>query len=165
MNLWQVRSNLFGGLAKTMFIKEIEIKKKNKSKKLMGKAGRHRLAGFLIKKSAKFFAKYVVKNIWVVAVILFIVLPRLILGISDLWPKYFKIISEPGNLASVIKNLDLKRLDIKQQDEETPSAVNDEMIDCTNVSEYWRPDKNVYFEGNKIKLKNGEAAGSIFFKD
>ena len=165
MNLWQVRSNLFGGLAKTMFIKEIEIKKKNKSKKLMGKAGRHRLAGFLIKKSAKFFAKYVVKNIWVVAVILFIVLPRLILGISDLWPKYFKIISEPRNLASVIKNIDLKKLDIGQKDEEIVSAVNDEAIDCTNVAEYWRPDGNIYFEENKIKLKNKGEAGSIFFKD
>ncbi len=131
----------------------------------MGKAGRHRLAGFFIKKSVKFFAKYIVKNIWVVAVILFIVLPRLILGISDLWPKYFKIISEPKNLASVIKNLDFKKWDIKQQEEETASAVNDEMIDCANIAEYWRPDKNVYFEGNKIKLRSGEAAGSIFFKD
>jgi len=132
----------------------------------MGKASRHRMAGFFIKKGVKFVAKYIVKNIWVVAVIVFIVLPRLILGISDLWPKYFKIMSEPRNLASVIKSFDLRRLDIRQQDEKTVSVVNsDEMVDCTNIAEHWRPDENVYFEENKIKLKSEGEAGSIFFKD
>lgn len=149
-----------------MVTKIQDIKKIKRPKKLIRKANRHYFADFLIKKSVKFFAKHIVKNIWVVAVLLFIVLPRLILGISDLWPTYFKIVSEPSNWASVIKSIDLKKLDIGQKDEKIASpAVDDKTIDCANIAEHWRPDENIYFEGNKIKLKNGGVAGSMLFKD
>lgn len=132
----------------------------------MGKANRHHFADFLIKKSVKFFAKHIVKNIWVIAVLLFIVLPRLITGISSLGPKYFQILSEPKNAASVIKSLDFKKLDIGPKEEITNVVVSDDKtIDCTSIAEHWRPDENIYFEGNKIKLKNGGVAGSLFFKD
>ena len=43
--------------------------------------------------------------------------------------------------------------------------TNENKIDCSNLNELWRPDENTYFEDNKIKLKNGEIAGSIFYKN
>lgn len=38
-------------------------------------------------------------------------------------------------------------------------------IDCSDVENQWRAGKNAYIDGNKVRLREGEIAGSIFFKD
>lgn len=63
-------------------------------------------------------------------------------------------------LAIVIENV--KKLSpIRNEDKKE----NLNIVNCSNLKELWRPDENVYFDGNKIKLKDGAMAGSIIYKD
>lgn len=94
--------------------------------------------------------KQVLKRFWILIVLLFITLPLLIHNIPELVPQYIRIIKNPKEAASIIKNFNTKK------------DINN--IDCSNLERHWWRDKNIYFEDNKIKLKAGERAGAISLK-
>ncbi|MDP3763791.1 MAG: hypothetical protein Q8Q92_04085 [bacterium] len=46
-----------------------------------------------------------------------------------------------------------------------PESENNNPGDCSDLEDKWELDSNTKFEGNRIKLKAGESAGTIFLKD
>lgn len=46
-----------------------------------------------------------------------------------------------------------------------PESDDEDSGNCSDLNNKWEPDSNTKFEGNRIKLKAGESAGTIFLKD
>src|SRR3989344_5153142 len=93
--------------------------------------------------------------------------------IKRAWPAYMFFLGIPGILAATwwyIKTgvnfyNDPRISTVTESLANLSGLANKDTFNCSTLKDNWEPDTNTYFEDNKIKLKNGASAGTIFLKN